>query len=50
MPVISTTANLIAQLTRRCARCGRQVVVPPSMSRNTVRCGGCGQDIPPTRK
>lgn len=47
MPVIAIDLKPIEELIRLCTGCGRQLVVPPSFSQDTVQCGKCGTDVLP---
>ena len=50
MSPIHTAMMNALQRQRTCAKCGRVTVVPPGMTRETVKCKHCGADLPPKRE
>ena len=47
IPFIAAVMATIQGLRRRCPRCRREQIVPPSKKHLTVVCDFCGSEIPP---
>jgi len=45
--MIKTIVSTVANLSRKCPKCGRKQVVPKSESDRPVSCKYCGTEIPP---